>query len=42
MTALLMFNLSAAFDLIDHPILVKRLEFSDKTSPDVGFHFGVQ
>ena len=28
MTALIMFDLSAAFDVIVHPILLKRLEFS--------------
>jgi len=49
MTAFIMLYLSIAFDVIDHPILLKCLEFSfgisvsvaDKTSPDIGLHSGV-
>ena len=32
MTALIMLYLSAAFDVLDHPILLKRLEFSLESS----------
>ena len=57
---LIMRDISIAIDLIDHSLLLKRLEVSigikertltlvswyladgaDKTSPDVGLHFGV-
>jgi len=39
MTALIMLDLSAALDVIDHPILLKRLEFSFGIK-EKGFNLG--